>query len=453
MKKIFLFSMLWLASQTGFCQSARHVVLISIDGLHPDMYLDKDWPTPNLRALMRRGTYAGHMLSVFPAYTYPSHTAMITGALPARSGMYYNQPREGKGEWNWEATIIKVPTLWQVLHEHGLTTSSVIWPGSAGADIDYNISEVWTVAHPTDRIGEARKHATPGLVEAIEQYATGKLDSTNMNNDYLSLDENTGRMAAYIFKEYKPNFLAVHLACVDGEEHTFGRDGDSVRLALEADDRAVGDLLEAIQKSGLQDSTTVIIVGDHGFCDIHTIFRPNLLIKNIPAKFTAAGGSCFLYRSENTSIADISGIMQAVIDSLGKLPKDRRKLFRIIYRKELDQMGADSSAILALAAVPGVVFSGAITIGPMMNNGPGTLIQQNPLDGVFIPTHGGHHGYDPNLPDMWTGFIAAGAGTIPGGHIPELRVTDIAPLVAHLLGIAFTGPDGKLVLGIIRDKP
>ncbi len=371
MRKILLFTLSLLSGQVGFSQSSRHVVLISIDGLHPDMYLDKGWPTPNLRALLRRGTYADHMLSVFPAYTYPSHTAMITGALPARSGMYYNQPRDGKGEWNWEAKTIKVPTLWQVLHEHGLTTSSVIWPGSAGADIDYNISEVWTVAHPTDRIGEARRHATPGLVEAIEQYATGKLDSSNMNDDYLSLDENTGRMAAYIFSKYKPNFLAVHLACVDGEEHAFGRDGDSVRLAVEADDRAVGDLLEAIQKSGLQDSTSVIVVGDHGFCNIHTIFRPNLLIKNVPARFTAAGGSCFLYRSENASVAAIPGIIKSVTDSLDKLPKDKRKLFRIINRKELDKMGADSSALLALAAVPGLVFSSSQSAAPTTNQGSG----------------------------------------------------------------------------------
>ncbi len=63
----------------------KHVILISIDGFHPDMYLDKSWPTPNLRELMKAGTYAGHMLSVFPVYTYPSHTAMLTGALPARS--------------------------------------------------------------------------------------------------------------------------------------------------------------------------------------------------------------------------------------------------------------------------------------------------------------------------------------------------------------------------------
>src|SRR5665213_735072 len=90
----------------------KHVILISIDGLHPDMYLDNPalggtgtWPTPNLQYLMKQGTYADHMLSVFPAYTYPAHTAMLTGALPARSKITYNQPLNSNGEWFWDCLL------------------------------------------------------------------------------------------------------------------------------------------------------------------------------------------------------------------------------------------------------------------------------------------------------------------------------------------------------------
>jgi len=467
------------------------------------------------------------MLSVFPAYTYPSHTAMVTGALPARSKVVFNQPNGSRGEWNWYASYIKVPTLWQILKSNALTTSAVMWPAGVGADITYNVSEIWSVNHPDDRITETRKYATPGLVEEIERNATGKLDSTNMSDGFFSLDENAGRMAAYIFKTYKPAFLALHFAEVDGFEHDQGRDGDSVRLAVACNDRAIGDVLEAIDKSGEKDSTTVIIVGDHGFSTIHTVFRPNMLIKDLPVRFIAAGGSAFLYfkpsdidlpliesglrtakswgediaraigkvqpelkdfqeykarnfqeeetrqliiqywptynswagldahgldqiEISNTPPYSEASVIKAVTDSLNRLPEDKRKLFRIIDRAELDRMGADSGAFLALAAVPGVVFSGAVQAHQIENHGPGTLIQQNNLDGVFIPTHGGHHGYDPNIPDMYTGFIACGAGIAKGDHIPELCVTDIAPLIAKLLGIEFQAPDGKLVPGILR---
>ena len=431
-------------------QSSRHVILISIDGFHPDMYLDKTWPTPNLRKLLKNGTYADYCLSVFPSYTYPSHTAMLTGALPARSGINYNQPIGSRGDWFWFTKAIKVPTLWQVFKQKGLTSSAVEWPVSVSPDITWNVPEIWSNDHPDDRITEVRKYATPGLIEEIEANATGKLDSNSMSDNYFSLDENSGRAAAYIFQTKKPAFLAVHFAMADDMEHEYGRDADSVRLAVASVDRAIGEIMEALDKSKLKDSTTVIITGDHGFCTIHTVFRPNMLIKDIHAQFIAAGGSAFLYRYRDTKAADIPSLLKSVTEKLNALPKDKHRLFRIVDRKELDKMGADSSAIMALAAVPGTVFSGAVNSAQVTNHGPGTLIQQNPLDGVFVPTNGGHHGYDPNLPDMYTGFIAYGAGINKGGHIKEICVTDMAPLVAKLLGIEFITPDGKLVPGIIK---
>src|SRR5579872_6166111 len=200
-----------------------HVILISIDGFRPEMYQDPAWPTPNLQYLMKQGTYAEHLKSVFPAYTYPSHTAMITGALPARSGIYANQPKGSKGEWNWFIDSIKVPTLWQALKNNGLTSAAIGWPVTNGkSPIDYNVPEIWPMNNPNDRITEARKYATPGLIEAIEHNATGVLDSTNMRDECFCLDENFARIASYIFKTRKPSFMAFHVIEVDGMEHEFG---------------------------------------------------------------------------------------------------------------------------------------------------------------------------------------------------------------------------------------
>ncbi|HEX9513933.1 MAG TPA: ectonucleotide pyrophosphatase/phosphodiesterase [Puia sp.] len=438
---------------SGFAQPGRHVVLISIDGFRPDMYLDKSWPTPNLQALMKEGVYADHLKSVFPAYTYPSHVAMVTGALPARSGICYNQPLGSKGEWNWYNKAIKVPTIWQALKKAGLSTASVEWPPSVTDEITYDLPEIWDVKSPGDRITAARRYATPGLVEEIEQNATGKLDSNTMNEGYFSLDENAGRAAGYIFSKYHPTLLAVHFACVDGMQHEYGREGDSVRLAVASVDRAIGDVLEAIRRTSLRDSTTVIVVGDHGFSTMHTVFRPNILMKGLPVKFIAAGGSAFLYGTGGKALVESEkqALLRSVRQRLDSLPTAERKDFRFVERGELDQLGADSGALFALAAVPGLVFSGAVAPAPAVNAGPGTLIQQNNQFGLFAPVKGGHHGYDPNIPDMYTGFITAGSGIRKGGKIQELCVTDISPLIAQLLGIHFPTPDGKLVEGILGE--
>lgn len=447
--RLCLFLIITFCTSSLKAQNVKHVILISIDGFHPDMYLDASWPAPNLRALMKLGTYADHNLGVFPSYTYPSHTAMLTGAYPARSGIYFNQPKNGGDDWAWFMKDIKVTTLWQFLKWHGLTTSAVEWPVSVGDGITYNVPEIWSDQFP-DRITEARKYATPGLVDEIERTATGKLDTFNMNEDAFSMDDNSARMAAYIFKAKKPAFLAVHFAEVDGQEHEDGRDADSVRLALAAVDHCIGVIRETVRRSGMADSTAIIVVGDHGFSTLHEVFRPNILIKSLGARFIAAGGSAFLYRTKGSKEFNEAAMVKAVTDSLNKLPKEKRQLFRIIYRKELDRMGADSVALLALTAQPGLVFSGSTQPAPAVSHGPGTFIQQSQYNGAFFPITGGHHGYDPNIPDMWTGFIAAGVGIKKGGHIKEMRLVDVAPLIAKLLGLEFKTPDGKLLEGIIK---
>ena len=430
-KNIYSFILLILAPFSVVKLNAQHVVMISIDGLRPDFYLDDSWPAPNLRQLMKQGTFARHMRSVFPSYTYPSHTAMLTGALPARSGICYNAPVGSKGEWNWFTRDIKVPTLWRTIKSAGMTSAAIEWPVSVDPNITYNIPEIWDPKDPEDRITEVRKYATPGLIEEIESKATGKLDGYSMNEAYLSMDAHAGMMAAYIFRTYKPHLLAVHFAGVDGQEHNMGREGDSVRLAVAAADRAVGEVLEAIERSGLKDSCTVLIVGDHGFSDLRIVMRPNILIKGIDASFVAAGGSAFLYVKKQG--AQRQAVIQSVIARLDSLPVAHRNMFRIIDRKELDVMGADSNAVLALAAFPGLVFSGAVK------------------DSIFGTVKGGHHGYDPRIPDMYTGFIAAGAHINKGKEIPDLCVTDIAPLLARLLHLPFNAPDGQMPQGVLKD--
>jgi arylsulfatase A-like enzyme len=445
----------FLLSSNVFFASAqtRHVVLISIDGLHPDMYLDPSWPTPNLRYLMQQGTYANYLKGVFPSYTYPTHTAMVTGALPARSKILFNQPVGNHGEWYWYAKDIKVPTLWQKLHELGMTTAALNWPVTVGAEIDFNLPEMWDIPHPYDRITVARHYVSPaGFVEEMEQNATGRLDTVAMDDGSFLMDENLGRMAAYLIEKHKPAFLALHVVAGDAVEHDYGRDADSVRLALAADDRIVGEVLAAIQRAGLRDSTALIVIGDHGFATYNQAFRPNLLIKGIPVRFVSAGGSAFLYPDVNFDKGMSANYVSAVIARLDSLPKDKRKLFRIIGRKELDLMGADSSALLALTGVNGLglVFSGATAPAKVVDNGLGTLTQQSPLQGIFYPVHGGHHGYDPDNEEMHTGFIAYGAEIQKGGHIDHLSEPDIAVLIARLLRVEFKTPDGRLVPGVLR---
>ena len=82
-----------------------HVVLISVDGLRPEFYLEERWPAPMLQQMRREGAHARAVKSVFPSVTYPAHTTIITGRMPIDHGISYNSPFEPQGQtgrWYWE---------------------------------------------------------------------------------------------------------------------------------------------------------------------------------------------------------------------------------------------------------------------------------------------------------------------------------------------------------------
>lgn len=444
MKKYILLSFVSCLAAYSWAQQAKYVVLITIDGFRPDFYMDASWGTPNLRMMKDSGVCARGVNSVFPSVTYPNHTTIITGATPARHGVYYNAPFEpngASGQWYFNYDAIKTPTLFDAVHKAGRKSANVIWPVTVGGPIDYNVPDVWSPKVKNDRREITAANTTPaGLWQELQEKATGVLDAAdfNMVKEELVMDENVARMGAYIIKTYKPAFTALHLACTDHYEHVQGRDGYLVRRAVAGADRALGTIIEALERAGIKDSTAIIVTGDHGFVNINTAFSPNVLLaqngfmKDIrkddwKAQFHAAGGSAFLHLKDKKDEQTLNQVREL----LNSLPQEQKKLFKIIERKQLDQVGADPHAALAIAAVGNVTIGGGAT------------------GAVVKPARGGTHGYYPDFKEIQTGFVAYGPGLSKGVIINEMNLTDIAPVVAQLLGLDFT-TISKAPAGILK---
>ena len=452
MKQLFriLIICLCLAGQRQvYAQHASHVVLVTIDGLRPDFYLDSSWGAVNLRQLMSEGVYAEGVNGVFPSVTYPSHTTIVTGVKPARHGIPFNTPFEPAGptgKWYWEASAIKVPTLWDAAKQAGIKTASLCWPVTVGANIDYNIPEVFPLTGVSaDRRPLASQDATPkGLFEELQEQATGKLSMADFTlaSDRLAMDENVARMCAYLIRQYKPGLTTVHIACVDHAEHEEGRDGPQVRRAVASADRAIRTIVEAIEDAGIKDSTAIIITGDHGFVTIHTTPSPNVwlakagLMNDVKkgdwkAQFYTSGGSTFLYLKDKND----TKTLQQVKDMLQHVPATYQRLYKVVDLSELRKSGADPEAFLALTGMPGVAFGRATAPDQLISTFKGLK---------------GMHGYFPDFKEIQTGFIGSGAGFTKGTVIPVMGLEDVAPIVANLLNIPFTSADGFLIPGILK---
>ena len=221
---------------------ADHVVLVSVDGFRPDFYLPgSSWPAPNIQQMARDGAHAEGVRGVFPTVTYPSHTTIVTGALPARHGVYYNRPFEPEGqtgEWYWFESSIQVDTLWDAVRAAGKQTAAISWPVTVGAPIDRFVPETYSLDPNSDRLAPMREGTTPGLWQELEREATGRLSLRNYGSAYITRDDTTGAMAAYVLETHRPALIALHLITTDSAQHAHGRESDRARRAVAAADRA-----------------------------------------------------------------------------------------------------------------------------------------------------------------------------------------------------------------------
>ena len=418
---------------------AKHVVLISVDGLLPAYYLDDRWPAPAMQQLYREGAHAVAVRSVFPALTYPGHTTLVTGALPARHGIIHNKPLEPLDDPRWpkDASLIQVPTLWDAVRARGGTTGSVLWPLTAGAAIDWNLPDIWP-GGDGDLIAALRGHDRPrGLLEELEREATGRLSPENFNNQWLSHDLRVALLAEYVFERYRPTLLLVHTQTSNQVPQEPDWRNPRRARSVAASDQIVSIILEVIERTGTWDDTTVIVTGDHGNTEVHSQIRPNAWLMKAGlrarsleksdwrATFHALGGSAFLRVRGNEDVAAVRRVLDELSPSM-------RRTFRIVEREELDRLGADPVAPFALAAASGFVIDD----------------RTEPPD--LQPNPGMSHGHHPDLAGMNTGFLAKGAGIRAGASASLLPLTGIAPLVAELLGLDFEAPDGVVYPGLLE---
>lgn len=419
----------------------NHVVIISLDGFPASAFEDPRLPLPNLRRLAARGAVAKGMRPVNPSVTWPNHTTMVTGVHPAKHGVIFNgvlvrEPgMPARTEWRDKKEMVRVPTLYDVAYQRGLTTAQVDWVAIQNAP-----TITW----------EFRERPEPKSQIPLELVKTGVLSQEDVDKfssgNILWRDYIWTAAATHILRAHRPNLLLYHLLNLDSTHHRYGPRTPAGLNTMAYLDTQVGRVMDAIESSGLAPRTSVFVLSDHGFKLVKRQIRPNVafqkagLVKADQGKVTAAqvwsvpeGGSAIVYVTVPDPSGEIlSKARQALngmegIDSVVE-PKDFGKL-GLPLPSANEQMGA-----LFLTAKDGYAFTAAVGDEPVVDAPAGSL---------------GAHGYVTSDPEMLALFIAAGRGIKPGVKLDVIETIDVAPTAARLLGVDLPDVDGRVLKEIL----
>ena len=198
------------------------MLVISIDGGRPDLLLRAGMP--NLRRLMREGSYSMWAKTTAQAITLPLHVSMLTGVSPNVHQIFWNTDLPLK-----EMVYPKAATLFEVAKKAGYSTALV-----AGKSKFAHLNKPGAIDHPWITTDDATDNAS------------------------------VTREAVRILKDNKPTVMFVHFPETDNVGHALGWGTDEQIACFERTDADIGELLRAMEETGVAGSTFIILSADHG---------------------------------------------------------------------------------------------------------------------------------------------------------------------------------------------
>lgn len=426
--------------------SAPRAIVVSIDGLAAFYLGDPAARMPELRRLAERGVVASRMETVFPSTTWPTHVSLVTGVAPDRHGVVGNSilnRRTGAredltGDPVYDApALVRAPTVYDVAHAAGLATAAIDWPATRNSPaLDFNLpffkdqrvfetqtsravwSELGRLGYPLDRQGEWAALPKRFLKDAM-----------------------VAELAAHVWRRHAPRLMLVHFLCVDSLQHLHGPRSPEAYWAIGYVDGLVGRLVASLPADA--EPTALFVVSDHGFLPVERDVRINARLRQLGLLRVDAGG-----RVTGAAARFVANSCAGYVYCVG----DRARLARDVAvelaglegvahvwtERDYAGLGLPTSAEnpgvgdLVLEAAPGYAFA---------DDAQGDEI-------LCAPHYRGSHGHLPTHADLGAFFLAAGPGLARGLALPSLRSRDVGPTLAHVLGLALPGTDGR-VLGEI----
>jgi hypothetical protein len=446
LKRSFFCSLLFCALAPSMLPAASPVLLISLAGLRPDAVLEAEkhgLKIPNLRRFVAEGAYSTGVHGVLPTVTYPSHTTLVTGVLPAVHGILNNATFDpqltNRQGWYWYAEDLKVPTLWDAAAKGGLSAASINWPVTVGAkNIKYLIPEYWRAGSSDDH-KLLRVLSTPGLLDEIERATPPIPDGHDTST---AAEEIRTKAAIYVIEHYHPQLLTLHYGAFNHAQHVYSPFSKEANAVLEALDGDIGQLSQAAWKA--DPNAVVAVVSDHGFVgtDKEVNLNSFMIATNriTYGPFSSFSGAPTV-TSWKAAIWPAGGSAAIVLAD----PKDEktcrevREYFTVLSKTPINGIAAviGSEELRRRGAFPNACALIEMELGTQI--GPGSQGHAS----IPLKPKEGENGYYPELPDMFAAFFVAGKSIAPNQNLGDIDMRQVAPTLAAILGVDLPTADYK----------
>ncbi len=370
--------------------ASRQVILVSIDGLPASMLGDGTLPT--LDALAGEGARAEWLAPSYPTMTFPNHYTLVTGLRPDRHGIVHNNMRDPAlgifmskeasakdGRW-WGGEPI-----WATLQRQGGIAATMFWPGSE-AEI----------------AGQRPVHYVP-------------FDKN------LSPEARVDRVLGWLDLpvQARPQLFTLYFDQYDIAAHEHGTAAPQSLRTLHRIDLALARLREGLRARGLDGSTDLVVLSDHGMADV-----PREQVRYLDDRLDA-------------SAYDV--VWWGLLAGLEAKPGREDEVDRAFIGRH------DAYACWRKGELPVQWRYGTHPRIPaiLCQADTGWRVQARANPTWSNPVKG-EHGFAPEAPEMRAVFVAAGPSFKRGVVLPAFDNVDIYPLLARLLGIEPAPNDGTL---------
>ena len=219
---------LWAPSVGAQEKLHGRVILFGVDGLSTEGISDAN--APNVRALMRSGSWTMHMRAVRPTSSAANWGSMIMGAPVELNSVTNN---------DWRSDKTPYPPACQ--------SAPGIFPTVLGLEHEQ---------HPEAKIGFFTDWGV--YAHLFEPDAATKVV------EHGSSHEDVFRQALAYLESDRPEVMVIHMDTVDDAGHGKGWGGPEYLAAVAEVDEQLGRLLATLDRLDLRKSTTVLLVSDHG---------------------------------------------------------------------------------------------------------------------------------------------------------------------------------------------